>query len=93
MEPLLVVEPGRARVDCGGKMKKVSYVDCTKECGCWFARVRLTSERVLRSVNGIRTKPTPVRAELPTIKSPAGVNFALPPKPGPAALNLADLAT
>lgn len=47
-------------------------------------------------MNGISTNPTPVRAELPTIKSPAGVNLALPPPIGaavPFALNVADFAT
>lgn len=38
----------------------------------------LTSESVLSRVNGMRTKPTPVRAELPTMRSPAGVSLALP---------------
>ncbi len=55
--------------------------------------VKLTSDRVLRRVNGMRTKPTPVRAELPTIRSPAGVSLALPPTPLPAALKVDDFAT
>lgn len=37
-----------------------------------------TSDRVLRSVNGMRTNPTPVRAVLPTSKSPAVVNLTFP---------------
>lgn len=41
--------------------------------------IRLTSERVLRSVKGIKMNPTPVRAVLPTSKSPAVVSFTLPP--------------
>ena len=34
-----------------------------------------TSESVFKSVNGMRRKPTPVLAVLPTIKSPAVVSF------------------
>jgi hypothetical protein len=39
---------------------------------------RITSERVLRRVNGINKNPTPVLAVLPTIKSPAVVSLTLP---------------
>ena len=37
-----------------------------------------TSERVFRSVNGMRMNPTPVLAVLPTMRSPAGDNLIFP---------------
>lgn len=59
----------------------------------------LTSDNVLRSVNGIRMNPTPVLAVLPTIKSPPVVSLTLAPGPSsdgggaPLALNTEDLPT
>ena len=54
---------------------------------------RPTSESVLRRVKGIKTKPTPVLAELPTMRSPAGVSFALPLVFVPGTRNVGELAT
>lgn len=52
-------------------------------------RRALTSERVFKSVKGMRMKPTPVRAVLPTIRSPAVDNLTFPPgDTGPAPFTL-----
>lgn len=69
-----------AALDCA-----MDIVDCRERSSVRSCRVvqeiagnvALTSEMVLSSVNGVRTKPTAVRAVLPTSRSPAGVSLTL----------------
>lgn len=76
-------ELGRERVDCSrGRRESADASERRSRPERIAAR---TSEMVLSRVNGVRTKPTAVRAVLPTRRSPTGVSLALVPGAGKGA--------